>query len=293
VYRPSTNNNIQLAWYSRDGRRLASVGDPGDYHEIVLSPDEASVALDWRNPKTHLLDVWILEIKGGILSRVTYGPEAAASAVWSPDGRELVFASLRAGFVDLYRKVRGGSAEELLLASHELKWPHQWLNRGKSVIFKDGHNFYQLPLAGEPKPITLLRSEFATDLPRVSPDERWIAYQSYESGQWEVYVAKFPGFGERKQVSAGGGCQPLWRKDGKELFFLTLNGKLMAVHVDGNAFLRTEVPYMLFQTPVRVGSTEIEYCVTGDGKRFLFREPVGESTTPITVVLNWTVGLKQ
>jgi hypothetical protein len=106
-------------------------------------------------------------------------------------------------------------------------------------------------------------------------------------------VAAFPAFNEKRQVSISGGCQPLWRKDGKELFYRTLEGKLMVVEVKGGATLHTGAPMFLFQTPARVNPVQSEYCVTGDGKRFLFREPVGESATPITVVVNWAAGLKR
>ena len=115
---------------------------------------------------------------------------------------------------------------------------------------------------------------------------------SLESGRWEVYVAAFPAFTERRQISSNGGCQPFWRKDGKELFYLTLDGKLMAVDVKGGATLSTGVPQVLFQTPERVNPMQSEYCVTGDGKKFILREPVGERTTPITVVLNWNAEMK-
>jgi hypothetical protein len=127
----------------------------------------------------------------------------------------------------------------------------------------------------------------------VSQDGRWVAYESQESGRFEIYVAAYPAFTGKRQVSNAGGCQPLWRRDGRELFYLALDGKLEAVNVRGGATLDTSPPHTLFRAPVTINPNAGEYCVTGDGKRFIFREPVGETAAPITVVLNWTAGLKR
>jgi len=240
-------------------------------------------------------DLWTLELASGILSRQTFHPTDDTDPVWSPDGRELVFTSSPKGQDDLYRKVVGGGEEEPLFESGEHKYPKFWAKDGKSIVFinSNGRTFYQLPLTGERKPVILSKSEFTRDNPHVSPDGRWIAYNSLESGRWEVYLAAIPAFNEKRQVSVSGGCQPMWRKDGKELFYRTLEGKMMVVELRGGSTLQTGVPLLLFQTPGRVNPIQSEYCVTGDGKRFIFREPVGESGTPITVVLNWNAGLKR
>jgi Tol biopolymer transport system component len=118
------------------------------------------------------------------------------------------------GSFDLYRKVVGGGPEQLVLASHDNKFPNVWLKDGKTILFVDGKNFYRLLFEGDGKPFTLLQSEFSNDLPQLSHDEKWVAYQSNESGRWEIYLASFPTFSDKKQVSANGGCQPVWRGDG-------------------------------------------------------------------------------
>ena len=131
-------------------------------------------------------------------------------------------------------------------------------------------------------------------MPRISPDERWVAYSSFESGRWEVYVATFPAFTEKRQVSGSGGSQPFWRNDGKELFYLTLDGKLMAAEVTSRSTLQTALPKVLFQTPVRVSPIYNQYSVTADGTRFLFGEPINQGSEQIAVVLNWpAAGLKR
>jgi Tol biopolymer transport system component len=285
VYRGTESATVQLAWYNRDGKRLAPIGEPGLYGIIALSPEEKRLALERLDSQLRTRDLWTLELASGILSRQTFHNDT--DPVWSPDGRELVFTRSSAeGQDDLYRKVVGGGEEELLFGSGEGKYPKSWIQDGKSIIFinLDGKTFYQLPLTGERKQVILSKSEFTRDNPHVSPNGHWIAYNSLESGRWEVYVAAFPSFNEKRQVSVSGGCQPMWRKDGKELFYRTLEGKLMVVEFKGGSALQTGVPLLLFQTPGRVNPIQSEYCVVGDGKKFIFREPVGESATPITVV---------
>jgi Tol biopolymer transport system component/tRNA A-37 threonylcarbamoyl transferase component Bud32 len=291
VYRGTESATVQLAWYNRDGKRLAPIGEPGLYGIIALSPEEKRLALERLDSQLRTRDLWTLELASGILSRQTFHNDT--DPVWSPDGRELVFTSSPKGQDDLYRKVVGGGEEELLFGSGEGKYPKSWIQDGKSIVFinVDGKTFYQLPLTGERKQVVLSKSEFTRDNPHVSPDGHWIAYNSLESGRWEVYVAAFPAFNDKRQVSVSGGCQPMWRKDGKELFYRTLEGKLMVVEFKAGPALQTGVPLPLFQTPGRVNPIQSEYCVIGDGKKFIFREPVGESATPITVVLNWAAGL--
>lgn len=190
--------------------------------------------------------------------------------------------------------------EELLFASNEqYKYPQQWLSDG-SILFLNFiespvGDFYLLPASNGRKPLRLLKSEFAKGSANVSADGRWVAYQSEESGQWEIYLAAFPTFTERRRVSSAGGCQPRWRKDGRELFYLAPDGKMMSVEVTHGAGIETGAPKVLFQTPLHVsvsGCFGAQYCVTGDGQRFILPAPVGEHNKPLTVVLNWSKGLK-
>ena len=295
VYRSAESSTLQLAWYNRDGKRRAPIGEPGQYGIIVLSPDETRLAMERLDPQLRTHDLWTLELASGILSRQTFHPTDDTDPVWSPDGRELVFTSSPNGKDNLYRKVLGGGDEELLFESPDPEYAKSWTSDGKSIVFinNEGKTFFQLPLNGEGKPVILSKSEFPRDNPQVSADGRWVAYNSLESGRWEVYVAAFPAFTEKRQVSVSGGCQPMWRKDGRELFYRTLEGKMMVVEVKSAAAIQTGAPSFLFQTPGRVNPIQGEYCVTGDGKRFIFREPVGENATPITVVLNWSAGLRR
>jgi Tol biopolymer transport system component len=232
-----------------------------------------------------------LDLDSGIFSRLTFNPSGDYNPVWSPDGKEVIFSSRREGHQDLHRKPVGGGEEEVLYQSKQDKGPYH-LSKDGWVLFFAGGDFYRLPLSGDRKPVMALKSEFIKDLAAVSRDGRWVVYESPESGRMEVYLASYPAFTGRRQISNGGGSQPLWSRDGKELFYLTVDGKVVRVDVKGAGTLETGPPHVLFQAPIKVNQSQTEYSVTGDGKRFIFREPVAESSMPITVVLNWTSGLK-
>jgi DNA-binding winged helix-turn-helix (wHTH) protein/Tol biopolymer transport system component len=301
VYGGPSWPKYQLTWHGRDGAREGSIGEPGRFYGLSLSPDEKRLALHRPTPPLGNDDIWTLELASGIFSRVTTHPDDDGLPIWSPDGRELLFSSVRTGRVQLYRKVLGGGDEERLLNSDKIEFKHQyadqWLKDG-SILFSasdelNPHAFYLLPRGEESKPLRLLKPEFEEHSARVSSDGRWVAYQSLESGRWEIYLAAFPRFTEKRQVSKDGGTEPRWRNDAKELFYLSLDGKLMSVDVQIRTGLENGAPRVLFQTSRRVQATGPDYCVTGDGKRFIFGEPVEEDRKPLTVVQNWTAGLKR
>jgi Tol biopolymer transport system component/DNA-binding winged helix-turn-helix (wHTH) protein len=300
VFGNEASHDKQLAWYKRDGARLGPIGEPGKADSIVLSPDERQLALMRKYMDRVKCEVWICELSTGIFTRLTHGSDGDWAPVWSPDGRELAYGSDRGSsrlrVFDLYRQPAGGGEPELLFASDRgTKMPRQWLPDA-SLLYQtwaeNSGDFYLLPLRGKRKPVLLLKTEFVKDFPYVSSDGRWVAYQSEESGRSEIYVAAFPSFNEKRQVSNGGGSQAKWRKDGKELFYVTVDGKMMSVEVRRGAKLETSAPRVLFQVPFRLEEREIEYAVTGDGQRFIFGEPV-EASKWLNVVLNWTAGLKR
>jgi eukaryotic-like serine/threonine-protein kinase len=287
AYVRSRQRAFQLHWYDRQGRVLETFGNPAPYISVVLSPDEKRVAVDRADG--HVL---VLERANGIATRLSHN-RFTSDPIWSPDGRQLVFTVFNDVSGDLYRKVIAGGKEERLFESGENKYPQWWLNDGRSIIFMNQQSaLYRLATSGDRKPELLLQTVFQNDEFRLSPDERWIAYNSLESGRWEVYVASFPSFGGKRQLSSGGGCQAHWRKDVKELFYLDLNGKLMAVDVTTDPSFVASAPRPLFQTSILVNPVVDQYAVTGDGRRFILGTPLGEEE-PITVMLNWTAGLKR
>jgi Tol biopolymer transport system component len=288
VYRSSGAGEAGPTWYNRDGRRLGTVGDRGAFRNMTLSPDEKRLALERTDPGLGTTDIWVVELSSGIPSRVTFDPGSEGNPVWSPDSRQIVYDFRAPGKMGIARKTVGGGPEEVLFESKNALYPQDWLKDGASVLCLNstGKAFYRLPLSGERKLETLLETRFDKDEPHVSPDGRWIAYNSTESGRWEVYVAGFPSFTEKRQVSGGGGGQPLWRKDGKELYYMTLDGALTAVDVKTGATVGIGPPRTLFQTRLSINPILDQYRVTGDGQKFIIADPVEEGPQPFTVVLN-------
>ena len=290
----------QFAWFNRRGEELGLVGIPDAYSLASLSPDEKTVSVTNMSAQFGAQDIWLIDTGRGHPSRFTFDPKGDILPIWSPDGRHIVFTSSRNGSWDLYQKSTSGAQEELLLKSNESKFPTDWSRDGRFIAYnnqspKGELDVWLLPLFGDRKPIRFVHSEFIEVFGYFSPDGRWLAYVSDESGQFEVYVRRccqvstgiWP-------VSIGGGYHPRWRRDGKELFYLDPHGKLMAVDVTGNGAFRAGPPKTLFSTPLATDWLFTSYSVTADGERFLMLKPAGEAaSSTITVVLNWPATLKK
>lgn len=301
AYRSGGIRTTQLIWFDRAGKPLGSVGQPGAYRDPCLSPDEKRVVVPRIDPQTGTLDVWLFESKRDVSSRLTFHPLNEGTPLWSPDGSQIVFASDRDGPPNLYRKASSGAADdEALLGSHESKYPTDWSRDGRYIVYsefgpKKKWDLWILPTFGERKPFRYLESGFDAFQAKFSPDGRWIAYTSNESNRYEVYVQPFPMSAGRWQISTNGGAQPSWRRDGKELFYLAPDRKLIAVEVKAGSTFEPGVPKALFQTQV-LGVTDARnhYAPSGDGQRFLVSTVLEESaSSPITVVVGWTIGLKR
>ena len=235
-----------------------------------------------------------MEIARGTLSRFTFDPANDGAPAWSPDGARIAFNSNRGGQFNLYQKLSSGAGgDEELLKSGELKSPLDWSQDGRFIAYlvqsaKTRADIWILPLDGDRQPFPFLQTPFNELGARFSPDGRWVAYTSDETGVPEVYVQSFPASGGKWQISSGGGTAPKWSRDGKELFY-TNGGKLMSVEVKtGGSTFEAGTPTLLFESRGRT------YDASADGQRFLVAVPVEEATsTPITVVLNWTTDLKK
>jgi tRNA A-37 threonylcarbamoyl transferase component Bud32/dipeptidyl aminopeptidase/acylaminoacyl peptidase len=299
VYRSAESPNRQLAWFDREGRHLENVGPAGPFGSFALSPDEKRVALVHNQPGAAGADIWILEFATGVLSPLVTHPAGENEPVWKPDSQTVVFSSSRTGRISVFQRALGSREDVPVFESSEgSQWPHDWSHDSQFILINDrNRGIVALPTAGDRKPMRLLLSAApdVIDDGQFSPDSRWLAYASTESGQAEVRVASFPEFRNIKQVSAGGGVEPRWRGDGKELFYITSYGQIMAVGVsDTGSRLDTTAPRKLFTTRVSTGIPgSYKYAASANGSRFLVLSPVDDSRgTPITVVLNWPSMLK-
>jgi Tol biopolymer transport system component len=290
AYRTGGAQNVQLTWTDRAGRKLGPVGEPGAYRQTALSPDGKRIAVETLSSQGRGRDLWLLDLSRGISSRLTSDPANEENPVWSPDGSQIAFYSNRKGVPDLYRITLSTGQEEVLLESGEAKYPEDWSKDGESLAYLSQQKFWLLPLLGDGKPKLILDTAFLKDEPQISPDGRWLAYNSDELGRWEVYVQPLQAPGEKLRLSTNGGAQPRWRKDGRELFYLALDGTMMAVPITAGATLVPGIPKSLFQTGITVNPTIDQFAVTGDGQRFLLVLPL-ESAPPISVVLNWSAAL--
>jgi eukaryotic-like serine/threonine-protein kinase len=293
VYRPSRITPSQLTWFDRHGRRTRTLAEPGTYLQVVLSarghraslvrPDTQEVAQAQANS-----DIWDVDLRSGILSRVTTDPTTDTDPSWSPDERQIAFSSRRTGPMGVFLKDVNSGAEEPLVAWKEPVFLDEWTPDGQFIIFHTRDRaVWAVPVSGDRKPRMLINTPYAKDEVHVSPDGQWVAYNADESGRWEVYVAKFPEFTGKRQISSAGGVQPQWRGDGKELFYLGIDRRLMAVRVTAGAEFAVSPPAALFATGLEPNSGRPQYAVTRDGQRFLGLERAEEERNTLTILLNW------
>ena len=298
VYRTGSSTvNSQLAWFDRSGRQLGTAGPPGAYLNPKLSPDGKRVAVEQLASGNR--DIWIVDVASGIASRFTFDPAPDFDPFWSPDGKSVAVTRK----ASIYRKPSSGSgSEEVLLRNAVGTSIWDWSPDGRFFAYRpmEGVDVSILPLAGERKALGFLNGEFNEIEAQVSPNGKWCAYLSNETGRYEVYVQSFPKPGGKWQVTNNGGIHPRWRHDGKELFYIALDGKLMAVPVSGEEGLEISTSQSLFETRIVEGAaTEPyliqQYDVSPDGQRFLMNVPAGDAAASptITVVVNWPAGLKK
>jgi Tol biopolymer transport system component len=251
---------------------------------------------------TQQLDIWLFDVARGLSKRLTFGGSGGMDAVWSPDGRRVAYASRPKKALDIFqRNVSGIGTEELLLEDDADKYPLGFTRDGKFLLYfvptgaATGH-VWLLPMSGDRKPRPFNHTKDSEVPAEVSPDGRWIAYVSDESGRREIYVTSFPDATGRWQVSTTGGENPRWRSDGKEMFF-TAGDRFMAVDVETTG-VQFEVgvlrPLFNVRVPPPALGTRSTYAVSPDGQRFLINmwDPKA-AFAPITVVVNWPEALKK
>jgi Tol biopolymer transport system component len=300
--------DTQLTWFDRQGKNLGTLGEPGNFSTVALSKDgKQGTASRQDSQSASKVNLWRYDFAhGGAGTRFTFDASMDSYPVFSPDSSRVAFQSVRDGIRNLYQKLTSGIRdEELLLKSDEAKYPSGWSPDGRFLLYtvespKTKYDVWILPIEGNQKqPILFQGTEFNETAAQFSPDGRWIAYVSDESGRYEVYVREFslgsdgkPEATVRHQISTGGGSYPNWRDDGKELIYVSLDrSTIMSAEIATKPALQVSPPKPLFQFPTALSNPP---AVTGDGKRFLVAVPVAQSAqTQFTVVLNWTSLLKK
>ncbi|HEV2349396.1 MAG TPA: winged helix-turn-helix domain-containing protein [Terriglobia bacterium] len=293
----------QMVWFGRRGEKLGNVGQTGSYTNPALSPDGTKLAVGLRDPKLNTRDIWVDDLERGTSSRLTFNPADDFAPVWSRDGSRIMFSSERKGQRDIYQKpAKGlGATESVFESKQQRKSMNDSSPDGRYIVFSTFENavplrsLWVLPLFGERTPYTIVQGRSYVDSAQFSPNGRYVAYSADETGRPEIYVQTFPERGGKWQVSTGGGIEPMWRRDGKELFYLSLDNKVMAVDVKTDlAQFEGGAQKPLFQVQLIPGGWRNRYVVSPDGQRFLMIVPAGDAKpSPITVVVNWPALLQK
>jgi serine/threonine protein kinase len=295
----------RLTWADRGGKTLNAAPTPeGDYTDFRLSPDETRLAASLADPKTSVVDIWITDLTRGSSARLGSGGAVTAAAVWSPDGSRVAFRSNRTGVIGLYERSASGGGSDRPIALDSLQkplsgvFPTDWSPDGRQLMLvaptsgtHDG--LWLLPLGGAAKPVKLVAPLAEVIQGNFSPNGHLVAYASNESGRFEVYVETVPESDRKWPVSTNGGYEPRWRADGREIYYLSVDQKLMAVSVGEDPSFG--VPRALFRMQAATGIApyRTHYVPSRDGQRFLVDMTTDAPPQPITVVVDWTAALKK
>ena len=284
---PEATARVQFAWFDRAGKRLVSVGPAGAYTEFSLAPDEKRLAVVQLGSITGKRDIYIVDLtQAGVSTRFTFDPTSTHFPVWSPDGGRIIYADRLLGAGAINQKPANGGTTQVL--GQSLGQPTDWSSDGHKILYRADNNLWVLDGG---RPVRITQADGAKDQGRFSPDGKWIAYRSAESGENEIWVQPYPPSGAKWQISAGGGSEPRWSRDGKELFYLS-GQALMAVPVSAaTGFGRGPAKPLFRLQNVR---PNVGFAPSRDGLRFLIPTFASEGTPPtITVMTNWLVAEKK
>ena len=291
----------RILWYDRSGKQLAETGTPGWLGTPSLSPDGDKLAVTESDPSNAEADIWVYDLSRGIKTRVTFSRTENIAPFWSPDGKNVGFSSNRNGqLFDVYEKAADGTGNAIpLVMDSTQKLIGSWSHDGRYLIFKRGGGpssgeIWAMGLSGNRQAFPVVKNQFPAIQPALSPDDKWLAYTSPESGQAEVYIVPFPHGSGRFQVSTGGGSSPRWRRDGRELFYLAADHKMMSAEItEESANLVVGKVQPLFQSTPLPTDFPV-YDVSADGKRFVVVTETGQrASVPVTLVVNWPALLKK
>ena len=290
----------QLPWFDRDGNKLETVGEPERFFQrISISPD-GKRALATIRSQDGRDKLWIYDLARGVGSRFSFSAERASSPVWSPDGHQVVYGNGNAEII--LDQIEGSSQSRAVVSGglyHE-RWPTSWSPDGTHLAYqsysgKIGFEVWTLPLALNPVPSRFNPTRAYTNvdpLPFFSPNGKWLAYVSEESGQMQLYVAKFPGGRGKQQISSDGAVRGFWRHDGREILYITREKKLVGLPVvDRGDSLEIGKSYPLFANKIIANHDSVD--ISKDGQRLLMPIPIEEQVAPVTLVTNWTATMER
>jgi Tol biopolymer transport system component len=291
----------ELVWLDRTGKELGKIGQPGPYFDLALSPDGTRLAYA-LGEKSGAQDIWVRDLKRDVASRLTFNPRNDMWPIWSPDGRRLAFSTDRDGhFAIMVREANGTGTEQPVYGADDAEvGVTDWSRDGRRLAIQvlpasRRWDLKTLALDGGSKPVDFLATDTSEHSARFSPDGRFVAYASNESGSNEVYVQTFPPGGGKWQISNGGGSTPFWREDGKELFFVSPDDTVQSAPVSTGATFEPGIPKALFKRALeRSGILRNRWCPTADGQRFVVNaaREIAQSS-PFSVVVNWPATLPQ
>jgi eukaryotic-like serine/threonine-protein kinase len=294
----SATGNMQLTWFDRDGKELDTVGSPGQMETAALSPDGKFVVTD-RSTADRSSELWRYDLNRGTESRFTFDTKRATNPVWSFDGKFVAYVAVLNGKNTVVAKPAAGDAPPQVIAEFDTPvFTNSWSRDGKFLVVVNllpatQHDIFVITDPLDPtkrRMATWLQTPAAETYPVLSPDSKWLAYGSTETGSMQIYVSSFPGKEAKFQITSAGGMHPIWSADGKEIFYLSLQRVLMKVAVSTGARFEFSTPEMLFQTRVTTSSVA---AVSADGKRFLMPSILNEAAgTPIHIVTDWRAGVK-
>ncbi len=279
--RAGTQLGWQYGWHDRTGKLLADFGDPGPYGELDVSPDEQLIAITRQEPGAPGSDIWVIDWKRKVNTKVTLDPSDDMNPVWAPDNKRVAFVTFRKGNADIFvRNANGIGPETPLVETAADEFVEDWSKDGRSLVYKqvngEFEDLYVLPFdaEGKPgKPWPIIQGPYHKDEPQFSNDGQWLAYVSDESGRFEVYVTSFPALDQKIKVTNAGGGRPRWRGDSKEIFFIGLQSPVFAVDFMPGPKIDVGIPHQLYSPNAPGGAvpTTHRWDVSADGKRFLHR----------------------
>jgi len=297
AYRTNVPTRSQLVWVDRTGRDEQLLTTEAAPPNVALSPDQHRAAIVRRDPQSSAQDIWLVDLVRGSASRFSSSARSHDSPIWAPDGSRVVFATdaVSGGYYDLFEEPAAGGAERVLLQGDGDKIPLDWSRDGRFILYQRGSpttraDVWVLPLFGDRKPMSFLQTAADERDAHFSPDGKWVAYTSDESGATEVYVQPFPATGAKFQISSDSATfpRPRWANDGQELFYVSSENKLMSVALSYRHGIEAAAPKPLFNL-----AWTADYAASRDGRRFLLQRVTNDPfAAPIDMILNWPATLK-